>query len=184
MVSGSARRVTTGHSTALMSASTPATRSAAPNESVSTPGRSAVRATSSRLSTASSTTARTTNPRTRREPLTRCRAARPSIAHTLVASFSGMVHGAVSAHRAGTSPDRIVFLGHATVLIELDGVRLLTDPLLRARVAHLRRQAPLLDPSDTAGLDAVLISHMHHDHLDLASLRLLGHAMPLLVPPA
>ncbi len=72
--------------------------------------------------------------------------ARRSLKHWLLA-FSAMVHGAVSAHRAGTSADRIVFLGHATVLIELDGVRLLTDPLLRARVAHLRRQAPLLDAS-------------------------------------
>lgn len=93
-----------------------------------------------------------------------------------------MVHGAVSAHRAGTSTDRIVFLGHATVLIELDGVRLLTDPLLRRRVAHLRRQTAVLDASVTAGLDAVLISHMHHDHLDLPSLRLLGRDTPLLVP--
>ncbi len=93
-----------------------------------------------------------------------------------------MVYGAVTAHRAGTSADRIVFLGHATVLIELDGVRLLTDPLLRARVAHLRRQTPLVDASVTAGLDAVLISHVHHDHLDLASLRLLGRDTPMLVP--
>ena len=79
---------------------------------------------------------------------------------------------------AGSGPggiaDRIVFLGHATVLIELDGVRLLTDPLLRDRVAHLRRQVPPLDPAVYAGIDAVLISHLHHDHLDLASLRLLG----------
>jgi L-ascorbate metabolism protein UlaG (beta-lactamase superfamily) len=78
--------------------------------------------------------------------------------------------------------DRIVFLGHATVLIELDGVRLLTDPLLRDRVAHLRRQVPPLDPTAYAGIDAVLISHLHHDHLDLASLRLLGRELPLLVP--
>jgi L-ascorbate metabolism protein UlaG (beta-lactamase superfamily) len=93
-----------------------------------------------------------------------------------------MVHSAVSAHRACTSTDRIVFLGHATVLIELDGVRLLTDPLLRGRVAHLRRQAAPLDVSVSANLDAVLISHMHHDHLDPASLRLLGRDTPLLVP--
>ena len=58
-----------------------------------------------------------------------------------------MADGAVAAHRAGTcAEDRIVFLGHATVLIELDGVRLLTDPLLRGRVAHLRRQAPPMRP--------------------------------------
>jgi L-ascorbate metabolism protein UlaG (beta-lactamase superfamily) len=80
------------------------------------------------------------------------------------------------------SADRIVFLGHATVLIELDGVRLLTDPLLRDRVAHLRRQGPSLDPDVYAGIDAVLISHLHHDHLDLGSLRLLGLDRPLFTP--
>jgi L-ascorbate metabolism protein UlaG (beta-lactamase superfamily) len=86
------------------------------------------------------------------------------------------------ARRAGTSADRIVFLGHSSVLIELDGIRLLTDPLLRRRVAHLRRQPPPLDRSLTADIDAVLISHLHHDHVDLASLRLLGRDVPLLVP--
>ena len=93
-----------------------------------------------------------------------------------------MVDGAVSAHRAGTFRDRIAFLGHSTVLIELEGMRLLTDPLLRGRVAHLRRQTPPIDASVTAGIDAVLISHMHHDHLDLASLRLVGRDTPVLVP--
>ena len=38
--------------------------------------------------------------------------------------------------------DSITWLGHATVLIELGGTRLLTDPVLRPRVAHLRRQVP------------------------------------------
>jgi L-ascorbate metabolism protein UlaG (beta-lactamase superfamily) len=67
-------------------------------------------------------------------------------------------------------------------LIEVDGVRLLTDPLLRDRVAHLRRQVPSLGPDVYANLDAVLISHLHHDHLDMASLRLLGLDTSLLVP--
>jgi L-ascorbate metabolism protein UlaG (beta-lactamase superfamily) len=92
-----------------------------------------------------------------------------------------MTEGARLDDRAD-SANRIVFLGHATVLIELDGVRLLTDPLLRDRVAHLRRQVPPLEPAVYADLDAVLISHLHHDHLDLASLRLLGLEIPLLVP--
>ena len=65
----------------------------------------------------------------------------------LVATFSPMADGAILARRAGTSADRIVFLGHATVLIELDGVRLLTDPLLRGRVAHLRRQVSPVEDS-------------------------------------
>ena len=92
-----------------------------------------------------------------------------------------MADGAIPGRRAD-SVDRIVFLGHATVLIELDGVRLLTDPLLRDRVAHLRRQVSPVDPAVYAGLDAVLISHLHHDHLDLASLRLLGLDTSLVVP--
>ncbi|HWG09525.1 MAG TPA: MBL fold metallo-hydrolase [Solirubrobacteraceae bacterium] len=93
-----------------------------------------------------------------------------------------MVHGAVAARRAGASGDRIGFLGHSTVTIELDGVRLLTDPLLRGRVAHLRRQVPAVDRRASAAPAAVLISHAHHDHLDLPSLRDLGLDTPLLVP--
>ncbi|HEY5045240.1 MAG TPA: MBL fold metallo-hydrolase [Solirubrobacteraceae bacterium] len=95
-----------------------------------------------------------------------------------------MVDGAVMG-RAATAADRIVFLGHATVLIEIEGVRLLTDPLLRDRVAHLRRQVPPVDLDVSAGRTGpltVLISHLHRDHLDLASLRLLGLDTPLLVP--
>jgi L-ascorbate metabolism protein UlaG (beta-lactamase superfamily) len=86
------------------------------------------------------------------------------------------------ARRAGPLADRIVFLGHSTVLIELDGVRLLTDPILRGRVVHLRRDTPPPDPSVFAAPDAVLISHLHQDHLDLPSLRLLGLHTPLIVP--
>jgi L-ascorbate metabolism protein UlaG (beta-lactamase superfamily) len=93
-----------------------------------------------------------------------------------------MVDGAMAARRGDTGADRIVFLGHATVLIELGGVRLLTDPLLRGRVAHLRRQVPMPREELFANLDAVLISHLHHDHLDLASLRRLGRDTPLIVP--
>jgi L-ascorbate metabolism protein UlaG (beta-lactamase superfamily) len=92
-----------------------------------------------------------------------------------------MVDGALGGPRARTA-DRIVFLGHATVLIQLDGVRLLTDPLLGDRVAHLRRQTATVDVSVVADPDAVLISHLHYDHLDLTSLRLLGGDTSLLVP--
>jgi L-ascorbate metabolism protein UlaG (beta-lactamase superfamily) len=93
-----------------------------------------------------------------------------------------MADAAAIARGAGTSADRIVFLGHSSVLIELEGVRLLTDPLLRGRVAHLRRRAPPVDRRLLDRPDAVLISHLHHDHLDLASLRLLGSDVPVLVP--
>ena len=83
---------------------------------------------------------------------------------------------------ASARADRIVFLGHSTVLIELDGVRLLTDPFLRGRVAHLRRLPAPPNPRHYAAPDAILISHLHQDHLDLPSLRLIGSGTPLVVP--
>ncbi|MGH3023776.1 MAG: MBL fold metallo-hydrolase [Gaiellaceae bacterium] len=73
------------------------------------------------------------------------------------------------------------WLGHSTVLVELDGVRLLTDPLLRKRVLHLRRAAPL-EVGGLEALDAILVSHLHYDHLDLPSLRLLPRETTVVVP--
>ena len=75
----------------------------------------------------------------------------------------------------------IRYIGHATVLTDLAGVKLLTDPLLRSRVAHLRR-AGKVDPGAPRGVDAVLISHLHYDHLDMASLQRLGKDMPVVAP--
>jgi L-ascorbate metabolism protein UlaG (beta-lactamase superfamily) len=74
----------------------------------------------------------------------------------------------------------IRWVGHSTVLVDLDGVRLLTDPLLRERVVMLRRAEPL-DLESLEDLDAVLISHVHYDHLDLGSLRKLK-ARALVMP--
>jgi L-ascorbate metabolism protein UlaG (beta-lactamase superfamily) len=76
---------------------------------------------------------------------------------------------------------RIEYVGHATVFVDLDGVRLLTDPLLRNRVAHLRRSTPV-SARTRRGVDAVLISHAHYDHLDLPSLEKLGKKLPIVVP--
>ena len=73
------------------------------------------------------------------------------------------------------------WIGHATVLVTLDGTRVITDPLLRRRVTHLRRRVPIA-PEALAGVDAVLLSHAHHDHLDLPSLRRLGPSTPIVVP--
>lgn len=78
--------------------------------------------------------------------------------------------------------DRITFLGHATVLVEVDGLRLLTDPVLRRLVGPLWRRAPKPHLGPLSNLDAVLISHLHLDHYDPASLRLLDKGVPIIGP--
>ena len=77
---------------------------------------------------------------------------------------------------------RLTFLGHSTVLIELAGLRILTDPVLFDRVRLLKRVVTSLDASLYAGIDLVLISHLHLDHFDLQSLRLVGQDVHLVVP--
>jgi L-ascorbate metabolism protein UlaG (beta-lactamase superfamily) len=68
-------------------------------------------------------------------------------------------------------PLSVTWIGHSTVLVEAAGTRLLTDPLLRRRIAHVRRVAGA-PPAIGNELEAVLVSHVHYDHLDLPSLRL------------
>ena len=76
----------------------------------------------------------------------------------------------------------IDFVGHSTLVIEVDGVRLLTDPATRARIGPLRRVEPVPPRRQLSGIDAVLVSHLHWDHLDVPSLRDLGPRVPVYVP--
>jgi L-ascorbate metabolism protein UlaG (beta-lactamase superfamily) len=76
---------------------------------------------------------------------------------------------------------RITYVGHATVQIEGGETHVLTDPVLRPRVAHLRRIAPLPPLESLPQPDVVLISHAHLDHLDVPSLRMLD--VPLALVP-
>ncbi|HEX4008480.1 MAG TPA: MBL fold metallo-hydrolase [Solirubrobacteraceae bacterium] len=76
----------------------------------------------------------------------------------------------------------LTYVGHATVLVELRGTRLLTDPLLGAGILHVRRQQPAPAVDDLGPLDAILISHAHRDHLDHRSLSRLAGVCPTVVP--
>ncbi len=76
----------------------------------------------------------------------------------------------------------LVFLGHSTVLLDIGGVRVLTDPVLRGRLLFLRRHAAPVAVGHYAGIDAVVLSHLHHDHCDLRSLALLGRDVRLIAP--
>lgn len=72
------------------------------------------------------------------------------------------------------------WLGHATALVEVDGYRLLTDPVWSERCSPSRAVGPQrLHPPPVPlealpALDAVVISHDHHDHLDMATVRALA----------
>lgn len=77
---------------------------------------------------------------------------------------------------------RVTWWGHATCTVELGGVRVLTDPVLTRRVAHLSRSGSPDPPPDAARADVVVVSHLHADHLHLPSLRRLDPATRLIVP--
>jgi L-ascorbate metabolism protein UlaG (beta-lactamase superfamily) len=79
------------------------------------------------------------------------------------------------------APDSVTWIGHSTVVTEIDGMRIITDPVLTDRVAHLRRRRPLVVP-DHPVLDAVVISHAHMDHLHPRSLSMLSRRAHLVVP--
>jgi L-ascorbate metabolism protein UlaG (beta-lactamase superfamily) len=80
--------------------------------------------------------------------------------------------------------DRITYVGHATVRLDLAGTSLLTDPALRSRMLLrvIERRPPSPAAEVVAGLDAVLVSHLHPDHLDFPSLRRIGRDVPVVVP--
>jgi L-ascorbate metabolism protein UlaG (beta-lactamase superfamily) len=82
---------------------------------------------------------------------------------------------------AATAVNRVTWLGHSTVVIEVDGTRLVTDPTLRRRIWHLRRSEAVTTAA-VGELDGILISHAHFDHLDLQSLERLDRSIAVVVP--
>lgn len=71
---------------------------------------------------------------------------------------------------------RLTWLGHATVLLEAGDERIITDPVLTRRLAHLERRVPEPAADLVDAIDTVLLSHVHLDHLHGPSLRRLGGA--------
>lgn len=88
--------------------------------------------------------------------------------------------GPKPAFRVGKETIRITPVGHATFLIQMDGLNLLTDPIWSERCSPVswagpkRHQPPGLRFEDLPPLDAVLISHNHYDHLDRPTLKRLA----------
>lgn len=86
---------------------------------------------------------------------------------------------------------RVTLLGHATALIDMGGVRVLTDPVFDSRLSLFplfgaritRTGAPVCRPETLPHLDAVLVTHAHPDHLSFDSLARLPRGIPVYAPP-
>jgi len=82
----------------------------------------------------------------------------------------------------------ITWIGHSTLLIQVDGVNILTDPMWSDRASPFtfigpqRLAPPGLKLSDLPPIDVVLLSHDHYDHLDKATIIKLGNGPFYLVP--
>ena len=91
---------------------------------------------------------------------------------------------------AGAAPDlRVTWLGHSTLLVEIEGARVLVDPVWSDYAAPTslfgvkRFYAPPLALADLPPLDAVVISHDHYDHLDAPTIKALAERVPQFVVP-
>ena len=76
---------------------------------------------------------------------------------------------------------RLTWLGHSTVVLDIGGQRLLTDPVLDDRIGPVTRRSQRAE-IDVDSIDAVLVSHLHHDHLHLPSLGRLRDDIASIVP--
>ncbi|NJD18634.1 MAG: MBL fold metallo-hydrolase [Gemmatimonadetes bacterium] len=81
-------------------------------------------------------------------------------------------------------PMRIRLIGHSTVLFEMEGVRLLTDPFFGSwgNPAYARVTPPALAREEVGPVDAVLLSHNHWDHTDRVYFRSLSASVPVIAP--
>lgn len=95
-------------------------------------------------------------------------------------SFIADVQQSAPPPRVNGNKLRVTLVNHSTVLLQQGGSNILTDPIWSERASPLswigprRRRKPGVRIEDLPGIDAVLISHNHYDHMDLPTLRQLA----------
>jgi len=89
-------------------------------------------------------------------------------------------HPDVAALKANHTRNTLTWIGHASALLQINGVNILTDPVFSERASPFsfigpkRKVAPGLALDQLPHIDVVLISHSHYDHLDTASVQALN----------
>jgi N-acyl-phosphatidylethanolamine-hydrolysing phospholipase D len=98
----------------------------------------------------------------------------------------------VSANNGKSQEPAITWIGHATMLVQMGGLNILTDPIFSDRASPVqfagpkRYQPPGIALKDLPRIDVVLLSHNHYDHLDTASVKALNSqagGAPLFIVP-
>ena len=79
----------------------------------------------------------------------------------------------------------VLWVGHATVLLQMDDKLILTDPVFTSTIGQVSRRLvePGIDVENVPAVDVALISHLHFDHLSLGSLTLLERKIGTLIVP-
>ena len=79
----------------------------------------------------------------------------------------------------------VLWVGHATALVQIDDKVILTDPVFTSTVGQLSKRLvePGIDPENLPPIDAVVISHLHFDHLSLGSLDMIQQKVRMLLMP-
>ncbi|MEV5797953.1 MBL fold metallo-hydrolase [Streptomyces collinus] len=101
-----------------------------------------------------------------------------------LADIPGLPYAPAELPRPGTGTVAVTWAGHASWIVQVGGLTVLTDPVWSRRILGTpARITPVGVPWEALPpVDAVVISHNHYDHLDAPTLRRLPRATPVFVP--